>query len=138
MGKRRILGAVAAALACSALAPASASAVCNPDLYSGVWTVGSSHRESGRTVRVTYGPIVFTLHGDETTLTGTYSFSGPGGSLTAQLSRACGRSFSGSYTDGGGSGQFEATLNSDSVSFDGRARPCFSGCKWLPWWGERA
>jgi hypothetical protein len=134
MRVRWFLGAVVAALALSTADPAVA---CPQDLYSGNWLVGSRYKEKGKTVESTYGLIAFTFdsEGDERTILGQYDFSGKGGSFTASLDVRCGRKFSGRYRDPKGAGRFEAELQSDVVSFEGRARD--DGGSWLPWWGRK-
>jgi hypothetical protein len=51
--------------------------LCNPDLWSGWWTVGSRYTDkNGRVVTQTYGNLRFELSSmDEVTIKGMYDFS---------------------------------------------------------------
>jgi hypothetical protein len=111
--------------------------LCNPDLWSGWWTVGSRYTDkNGRVVTQTYGNLRFELSSmDEVTIKGMYDFSGKGGTVDAKLNRKCGPTIKGKYSDPKGTGKLEATLQSDGITFEGRYRP--TGGSWRLWWGHR-
>jgi hypothetical protein len=116
-----------------AVAVAAPSAMAKSDLWSGNWLVGSVDKNGKRT---SFGIIHLDLQPDDTTLRGTYGFSG-GGSLVAELNHAFGPRMTGTYKDETGRGKFGATLDSSGAEFDGWYKPCRVFCRSRPWWGIR-
>jgi hypothetical protein len=138
MRVRWIIGAVVAAIALGTADPAAAA--CQPDKWSGTWEVGSSYKQDGKTIIQTYGNIVFSLNADDDgkVVTGTYSFSGPGGVVNGRLNFACGNVLTGTYKDGTGEGRLEAGLSdAEGSAFAGKYYPCLSGCSSRPFWGRK-
>jgi hypothetical protein len=72
------------------------------DRWTGTWTVGAKNR-AGKFYA--FGNMHLRLAADDTTVTGSYAFSG-GGTVNGELNRRLGREFCGSYkqpdTDGDG------------------------------------